>query len=202
MSDVMTESEQGTRRRCSECGVSIPPAAGRCWLCGRSAALAHLPAAAAARRRFPLATFRFQLHSVFLTTALLAACLAVARPFPSLAMALVVPLATAYLRTLQIALEFGAVARPFGALAKIWLFAKSFGVALVILLGACSTLIVAIGLGAGLGILVGQWRDEPTYVLIGFGAGTSLGVFAALAVAAWTGQRFWPGPRAVHEGTE
>lgn len=110
-------------------------------------------------------------------------------------MALVVPMATAYLRTMQIALEFGAARKPLQIGAKILLYLRSLAMALIILVGAAATLIVTIGLGVGCGILAGQWLAEPLYTIIGFVAGTSLGVFGSLAVAAWAGARLWPGPR-------
>jgi len=193
-------SKAADRRMCAECGTSIPDHAPRCWLCGRLAALAH-PSSRSTPWRLG-DSFRFQLHSMFLTTALLSVCLGVARHWPSLAMSLVVPLATAYLRTVQIALDFGASGRPLGIGSKITLYVRSLGVTLLIFAGASATLIVSIGIGVGVGMLAGQWLEDPMYAPVGFAVGTSLGVFGALAVAAWTGSRVWPGPRLPHDVAE
>lgn len=184
-----------TRRVCGECGTSVTEHDSRCWVCGRASALADLPGDPSIGP--PGVRFRFQLHSVFLTTALLALALALARHLPSLAMALVVPLATAYLRTMQIALAFGAAGQSLGIAAKIGVYLRSLGVTLLIVSAASATLIVSIGAGVGAGILVGQWYDEPLFAILGFTVSTALGVFGSLAVAAWIGTRFWPGPRPV-----
>lgn len=177
---------------CGECGVALPPNTRRCWLCNQ--VLVARPAGRRSGAYLAPSALRFQLHSLFLSIGLISFCLAVARHWPQLAMALVVPLVTAYLRTLQISLDHAQVGRPLNGRAKILWYIRSLGVAFLILTGAVSALIVSIGLGAAVGYGASEWREEPIYILVGFAIGTSFGVFGALALAGWTGHRFWPGP--------
>ena len=174
---------------CSQCGAANIGQSGQCWLCHhplaaepRGAGSANPPTAWATAST----ANTFTISSLMLIIALIAVCLGVTREAPGLGIALGVVSTPALVRTVFAARRREITGRPMSTGEKVVAFLGSIGV-VVTVCAASGAAFAAICFPVGLASF-NISRSDGGGIVLAF----TLGILAAIVVAALLFRRLWP----------